>query len=51
VSTKLAEAPSARKTIFEHAPDSSGARDYDRVVDWLLGRPSERGTGVDHVAA
>jgi chromosome partitioning protein len=35
--TKLAEAPSRRKTIFEHAPDSNGAQDYLRVVDWVLG--------------
>jgi len=40
--TKLGEAPSCKKTIFEHAPDSHGARDYDRVVDWLLGRPTVR---------
>jgi chromosome partitioning protein len=32
---KLAEAPSFNKTIFEHAPDSHGARDYIRVVEWL----------------
>src|SRR5690606_20615073 len=36
--TRLAEAPSHRKTIFEHAPHSHGAEDYARVVDWLLGR-------------
>lgn len=35
--TRLAEAPSRRKTIFEHAPYSHGAQDYGRVVDWLLG--------------
>jgi chromosome partitioning protein len=34
--TKLAEAPSRRKTIFEHAPDSNGAEDYLRIVDWLV---------------
>ncbi|MCP4444549.1 MAG: ParA family protein [Myxococcales bacterium] len=34
--TKLAEAPSRRRTIFEHAPDSYGAEDYLRIVDWLL---------------
>ena len=32
---KLAEAPSKRKTIFEYAPESNGARDYIRVVEWL----------------
>ena len=35
VNTKLAEAPSAKKTIFEYAPDSNGARDYIRVVEWI----------------
>jgi chromosome partitioning protein len=35
--TRLAEAPANRKTIFEYAPDSNGATDYRRVVDWLLG--------------
>ncbi|MBI5511221.1 MAG: AAA family ATPase [Deltaproteobacteria bacterium] len=35
INIKLAEAPSFKKTIFEHAPDSHGARDYTRVVEWL----------------
>ncbi len=35
VNTKLAEAPCVKKTIFEHAPESHGARDYIRVVQWL----------------
>ncbi len=35
VNTRIAEAPSQKKTIFEHAPDSNGARDYIRVVEWL----------------
>ena len=35
--TRLAEAPANRKTIFEYAPDSHGAEDYQRVVDWLVG--------------
>ncbi len=34
--TKLAEAPSRRKTIFEHAPDSNGAKDYLCIVDKLM---------------
>jgi len=34
--TRLAEAPSHRKSIFEYAPQSHGAADYNRVVDWLL---------------
>lgn len=35
---KLAEAPSFGRTIFEHAPDSNGARDYVVVADELLHR-------------
>jgi len=34
--TRLAEAPSHRKTIFEYAPASHGAADYNRVCDWVL---------------
>lgn len=33
VNTKLREAPSARQTIFEYAPDSHGALDYMVLVD------------------
>ncbi len=46
--TKLAEAPSRRKTIFEHAPDSYGAEDYLRIVDWLLSgeQPQQRGAAA-----
>ncbi len=35
MNTRLAEAPSYGKTIFEYAPQSNGANDYNRVVDWL----------------
>jgi chromosome partitioning protein len=33
---KLAEAPSFGRTIFEHAPDSNGARDYAAFAAELL---------------
>lgn len=33
---KLAEAPSFGRTIFEHAPGSNGARDYDSFAKELL---------------
>jgi chromosome partitioning protein len=36
--TKLKEAPSHKKTIFEHDPHSSGAEDYRKVVEWALHR-------------
>lgn len=32
----LAESPSLNKTIFEHAPDSRGARDYEALLDELM---------------
>jgi chromosome partitioning protein len=36
LNTRLAEAPSHKKTIFEYAPISHGAADYNRVVDWVM---------------
>lgn len=36
LNTRLAEAPSHKKTIFEYAPVSHGASDYNRVCDWVL---------------
>ncbi len=35
---KLAEAPSFGRTIFEHAPDSNGARDYEAFAAEFLER-------------
>ena len=32
----LAESPSLNKTIFEHAPNSRGAKDYDALLDELM---------------
>jgi chromosome partitioning protein len=34
--TRVKEAPAQGKTIFEHAPDSHAARDYQRVVERLI---------------
>ena len=48
VNIKLAEAPSFKRTIFEHAPDSNGARDYIRVVEWL--RTAESGAAMTRAA-
>lgn len=39
---RLKEAPSHRKTIFDYDPKSSGAADYRRVVQWILGARTER---------
>jgi chromosome partitioning protein len=33
---KLAEAPSFGRTVFEHAPDSPGAQDYDSLASEVL---------------
>lgn len=49
VNTKLREAPSVRKTIFEHAPESHGALDYMGLVERvraLRGDPK----ATDHAA-
>jgi chromosome partitioning protein len=47
LNTRLAEAPSHKKTIFEYAPVSHGAADYNRVCDWVLA--SSAGVSVsDH---
>jgi chromosome partitioning protein len=34
--TRLKEAPAQSKTIFEMAPESNAAEDYQRIVDWLV---------------
>ncbi|MGC8875406.1 MAG: ParA family protein, partial [Chloroflexia bacterium] len=39
-SVRLAEAPALHRTIFEHAPDSSAAFDYRRLVDYFLQLPA-----------
>jgi chromosome partitioning protein len=36
-SVSLAESPAHNKTVFEHAPGSRGARDYDALLEELLG--------------
>src|SRR5688572_29245446 len=41
LNTRLAEAPSHKKTIFEYAPVSHGAADYNRVCDWVLTSTSQ----------
>ncbi len=43
VNTKLREAPSWRKTIFEYAPTSHGAEDYRVVVEHVLSRRPQVG--------
>ena len=47
LNTRLAEAPSHKKTIFEYAPISHGAADYNRVVDWVLATTSGRRDALD----
>ena len=38
--TKLKEAPAQGKTVFEYAPESNAAEDYQRIVDFLVDGPS-----------
>jgi chromosome partitioning protein len=35
---KLQTAPAFRKSIYEHAPDSHGSKDYDALTEEVLGR-------------
>ena len=42
VNTRLKEAPSHSQTIFEFAPESRGARDYERLVSWLVEQQERR---------
>ncbi len=42
VNTRLKEAPSHQQTIFEFAPESRGASDYQKLVDWLIKQKEER---------
>lgn len=50
-STRLAEAPSRRKTIFEYAPTSHGAQDYARVVSWFARDRAGGAAGATTAAA
>ena len=34
-SVSLAESPAFNKTVFEHAPNSRGAQDYDALLEEL----------------
>jgi chromosome partitioning protein len=35
---KLQTAPAYRKSIYEHAPDSHGSKDYDALTEEMLAR-------------
>jgi chromosome partitioning protein len=48
LNTRLAEAPSHKKTIFEYAPTSHGASDYNRVCDWVLASMARTETTTSH---
>lgn len=49
--TRLAEAPANRKTIFEYAPDSHGAQDYARLVEWIVGDAKVSQPSADSISA
>lgn len=42
VNTRLKEAPQHQQTIFEYSPDSRGATDYRRLVEWVERQSDER---------
>jgi len=46
VNARLKEAPSHKQTIFEYAPDSHGAADYDAVVEWVIARAPQVATAA-----
>jgi chromosome partitioning protein len=46
LNTRLAESPSHRKTIYEYAPLSHGAADYNRVVDWVMSTTTHAETTI-----
>lgn len=50
-STRLAEAPSHRQTIFEYAPDSVAAEDYRRLVERYVSHAAPATPGVSHPEA
>lgn len=50
LNTRLAEAPSYSKTIFEYAPASHGAVDYNRVVDWVTSDIEVRASSTEAAA-
>jgi chromosome partitioning protein len=41
---KLEEAPSQNQDIFQHAPESPGAKDYERLLDEVVDRLDRYGT-------
>lgn len=42
VNTRLKEAPRHQQSIFEYAPDSRGAGDYERLVKWVVTQQEKR---------
>jgi len=51
VNVKLAEAPRRKRTIFEHAPQSNGAADYAKVVQWLRNQSAPKYAAMASTAA
>ncbi len=42
VNTRLKEAPRHQQSIFEYAPESRGATDYERLVSWVVEQHEKR---------
>lgn len=51
VNTRLREAPTAKQTIFEYAPESNGARDYHALVKRLITEMDEGELRIPRPAA
>ena len=47
LNTRLKEAPGHHLTIFEHAPDSTGAEDYMNLAKEVCGERSEEARPAD----
>lgn len=42
VNTRLKEAPRHQQSIFEYAPESRGASDYEKLVNWVVEQHEKR---------
>lgn len=51
MATKVKEAPAHGKTLFEHAPESSAAKDYLEAADRIVGRAARAETNDAPAAA
>jgi chromosome partitioning protein len=50
ISSKIKESPARGATVFEHAPRSKGARDYEALAEWFTNRYLSNGGAVPREA-